>query len=110
MKNTNKMIFCCLLLLSGDSIEMSLAQVAKLPTKWTKIAIESAVPLSEYPRPQIQRNDWMCLNGKWDYVGGKQITSALNPSRQMMIERVKEVNQAVINESEITSRTCNRIK
>lgn len=25
------------------------------------------VPRSEYPRPQFQRNDWLCLNGQWDY-------------------------------------------
>ena len=26
-----------------------------------------AVPLSEYPRPQMVRENWTCLNGWWDY-------------------------------------------
>jgi len=62
------------------------AQEAKLPTQWTKTAMESAVPLSEYPRPQLQRTDWMCLNGQWDYVGGKSILDALNPEKPIAFE------------------------
>lgn len=45
--------------------------VALLPTKWTDEARNAAVPLSEYPRPQMVRPDWLCLNGTWDYLGGK---------------------------------------
>lgn len=60
---------------------ISYAQKAKLPTPWTKTVMESSVPLSEYPRPQLQRTEWMCLNGLWDYVGGKSISDALNPER-----------------------------
>ena len=25
-------------------------------------------PLSEYPRPQLQRDSYLCLNGYWDYA------------------------------------------
>jgi len=25
------------------------------------------VPRNEYPRPQMIRNDWVCLNGKWGF-------------------------------------------
>ena len=25
------------------------------------------VPLSEYPRPQMKRNSYLCLNGEWDF-------------------------------------------
>jgi hypothetical protein len=57
------------------------AQEAKLPTQWTTAAMQAAVPLSEYPRPQLQRNDWLCLNGKWDYLGGKTAPDALNPEK-----------------------------
>lgn len=81
MKNTRNLFFYCFLLLSLLSIENTYAQIAKLPTRWTKAAMESAVPFPEYPRPQLQRKDWMCLNGKWDYVGGKQAASALNPAK-----------------------------
>ncbi|WP_298735648.1 sugar-binding domain-containing protein [uncultured Chitinophaga sp.] len=55
------------------------AQQAKLPTAWTNNAAQTAVPLGEYPRPQLQRDDWMCLNGKWDYRGGKDAPVALHP-------------------------------
>lgn len=65
---------------------ISYAQEAKLPTKWTKAAMESSVPLGEYPRPQLQRTDWMCLNGLWDYVGGKSISDALNPEKPISFE------------------------
>jgi hypothetical protein len=57
------------------------AQEAKLPTQWTTAAMQAAVPLSEYPRPQLERSDWLCLNGKWDYLGGKAAPDALNPEK-----------------------------
>lgn len=41
--------------------------------------MEVSVPLSEYPRPQLQREDWLCLNGKWDYKGGKDVASTVDP-------------------------------
>ncbi|HEY0073900.1 MAG TPA: glycoside hydrolase family 2 TIM barrel-domain containing protein [Abditibacteriaceae bacterium] len=28
---------------------------------------EITVPRPEYPRPQWQRNDWLCLNGEWEF-------------------------------------------
>lgn len=59
------------------------AQTAVLPTQWTKAAMETAVPFSEYPRPQLQRDDWMCLNGKWDYTGGKDVANTLDPKEQI---------------------------
>jgi hypothetical protein len=27
----------------------------------------SAIPRSEYPRPQFRRADWLCLNGEWQF-------------------------------------------
>lgn len=56
------------------------AQVPALPTQWTKSAVEAAVPFPEYPRPQLERSDWLCLNGKWDYIGGKSAADASNPA------------------------------
>jgi len=26
-----------------------------------------AVPRPEYPRPQLVRRDWLCLNGRWQF-------------------------------------------
>lgn len=56
------------------------SQQPKLPTPWTKTAREAAMPLPEYPRPQLKREQWQCLNGQWDYIGGAGVTSALNPN------------------------------
>lgn len=57
-----------------------------LPTQWTKATLEAPVPFPEYPRPQMQRNDWLCLNGKWDYKGGKEIADALDPGRPISFD------------------------
>jgi hypothetical protein len=59
----------------------TLAQKPKLPTQWTEAALSAEVPLSEYPRPQLQRNQWLCLNGTWNYQGGKSVASTLNPTQ-----------------------------
>ena len=29
---------------------------------------ENGIPLSEYPRPQLKRESYFCLNGEWDYA------------------------------------------
>ncbi|GAB3277189.1 hypothetical protein GCM10027347_51040 [Larkinella harenae] len=38
------------------------------------------IPLNDYPRPQLQRSQWLCLNGTWNYQGGKSVASARNPA------------------------------
>lgn len=43
-----------------------------LPTPWTAAARAAPVPLPEYPRPQLQRKEWLDLNGRWDYLGGPE--------------------------------------
>ncbi|MFW5780862.1 MAG: glycoside hydrolase family 2 protein [Bacillota bacterium] len=30
--------------------------------------LEKSNPLSEYPRPQLKRDSFLCLNGEWDYA------------------------------------------
>ena len=25
------------------------------------------IPRNEYPRPQFRRDDWLCLNGEWEF-------------------------------------------
>jgi len=40
---------------------------AKLRTRWFQEA-STDCPLSEYPRPQMARSDWTCLNGLYDYA------------------------------------------
>lgn len=73
------LLFLSVLLVHSLLVKKSFSQKAKLPTQWTKVAMESTVPFPEYPRPQLERKEWLCLNGKWDYIGGKQVASALNP-------------------------------
>lgn len=70
-----------LILFSSVFTQTAWAQDPELPTKWTKSAMEAEVPFPEYPRPQLERKEWMCLNGHWDYLGGKEISSALNPAK-----------------------------
>ncbi|MCL2248836.1 MAG: glycoside hydrolase family 2 [Oscillospiraceae bacterium] len=36
-------------------------------TPWGE-AIDKTNPLSEYPRPQLRRDNWTCLNGTWEYA------------------------------------------
>jgi hypothetical protein len=62
------------------------AQVPDLPTQWTEAAMKAAVPFPEYPRPQLQRTDWLNLNGNWDYIGGKDVVTALEPAQPISFE------------------------
>ena len=80
MKKTQRFAAALLVLLSILNIP-SQAQQAVLPTQWTKSAQTAAVPFPGYPRPQLQRNEWMNLNGKWDYQGGKNAANALDPEK-----------------------------
>lgn len=55
------------------------AVTARLTTPWTDAALQAAVPLPEYPRPQLTRPDWLNLNGMWSYNGGSAAPNADNP-------------------------------
>lgn len=77
-KNQTKRLLLSLFF-AFNSCSILFAQEAVLPTKWTKAAMDAPVPFPEYPRPQLQRADWLCLNGQWDYRGGKDIENALDP-------------------------------
>ena len=39
----------------------------KLLTRWGR-ALDAECPLNDYPRPQLQRDSFLCLNGRWDYA------------------------------------------
>ncbi|HTN38493.1 MAG TPA: glycoside hydrolase family 2 TIM barrel-domain containing protein [Arachidicoccus sp.] len=91
----NYKILCFLLLMGVYTPQLVFSQgktnpVAELPTKWTTAVMTEEVPLSEYPRPQLKRQDWVCLNGWWDYTGGKDIRSALSPATAIKFKTVAE--------------------
>ncbi|MBR5411305.1 MAG: glycoside hydrolase family 2 [Clostridia bacterium] len=39
----------------------------KLLTRWGR-ALDVSCPLNDYPRPQMKRDSFVCLNGRWDYA------------------------------------------
>lgn len=39
----------------------------KITTPWAEKVSASEPPLAEYPRPQMVRNNWISLNGLWQY-------------------------------------------
>jgi beta-galactosidase/beta-glucuronidase len=39
----------------------------KIKTQWAE-QVDPARPLKEYPRPQMQRENWLNLNGLWEYA------------------------------------------
>ena len=41
--------------------------MTELKTRWTD-KVNTECPLPEYPRPQLVRNDWQNLNGRFDYA------------------------------------------
>lgn len=43
------------------------AAFAGMSTPWTA-KVDRAAPWPEYPRPQLQRDTWINLNGPWDYT------------------------------------------
>lgn len=63
-----------------------------LPTPWTEEASVTETPFPEYPRPQMARGQWMNLNGKWDYMGGKDladpVTATTPPAFPAKPERI----------------------
>ncbi|MCH5197796.1 MAG: glycoside hydrolase family 2 [Oscillospiraceae bacterium] len=41
--------------------------MTQLLTRWGR-ELKSECPLNDYPRPQMERNSFICLNGQWDYA------------------------------------------
>ena len=68
---------CCLALcfFLGCSLQTLRAQTSawqiagdKITTPWSEQVDASKTPLPEYPRPQMVRENWLNLNGLWDYA------------------------------------------
>lgn len=41
--------------------------MSNIRTPWFD-KVDRRLPLAEYPRPQFERKDWICLNGEYDYA------------------------------------------
>lgn len=56
-----------------------------LVTRWTNQVNPKDV-LSEYPRPQMVRNEWMNLNGLWDYaIRSKEVTEIMEYEGTLLV-------------------------
>ena len=79
------------------------AEIRELCTVWSEKADDGpqAVPLPEYPRPQMQRADWTCLNGWWDYgffTGSLSKAGAdLSPDGQILVPFSPETVRSGVN-------------
>jgi len=64
-----------LLLFSTSAFAQWQAQKAPLMTRWAKdVSPDNAH--REYPRPQMERAEWVNLNGLWDYAITSKETAA----------------------------------
>jgi len=79
MSKTRLSFICFTILFQLIYCKPVFSQTAKMPTKWTEGAITATNPFPDYPRPQLVRTEWKSLNGKWDYIGGKDKPKALHP-------------------------------
>ena len=62
--------------LLASAVDAQQASAPQLSTEWTAQVNRSA-PSPEYPRPQLQRDNWENLNGSWDYaVRSRELTTA----------------------------------
>lgn len=62
-----------------------------MKTPFTGAAEKAIVPLSEYPRPQMERDNWMNLNGKWNYVAGKNVTDPTTATEPPSFDKAEKI-------------------
>lgn len=55
------------------------------------------IPLSEYPRPQLQRESYICLNGLWDYAITKENVLPESFDGQILVPYSPEVEKSGVN-------------
>lgn len=47
--------------------KMKKPRLVELPTEYQDELSEDKTPFGEYPRPQMRRDSYICLNGKWEF-------------------------------------------
>jgi beta-galactosidase/beta-glucuronidase len=52
---------------------------SRIKTVWAD-SVDPSNPLPEYPRPQMVRQDWMNLNGLWDYTLAPRSNQEIQPT------------------------------
>ena len=57
----------------------------------------SQIPLSEYPRPQLQRDSYICLNGYWEYAIKKDEAIPDFFDGQILVPYSPEVEKSGVN-------------
>ena len=60
-------LVCCALALTVCAQAQWKPAGDKIKTKWAE-QINPQNVLPEYPRPQLERTDWVNLNGEWEYA------------------------------------------
>ena len=63
-----------------------------MKTPFTDAAAKAALPFPDYPRPQMQRDAWMNLNGKWDYIAGKDVADATTATQPPWFDKAEKIN------------------
>ena len=71
MKRTALTLALCALMASGPLWAEFETKKAPVMTKWAK-DVDINNPHPEYPRPQMERTEWMNLNGVWEYKKGAE--------------------------------------
>jgi len=74
----------------GDS------RITPLSTIWSEQKIP-ADHLKEYPRPQFRRDNWICLNGLWDYTFTKKKQPPEKPDGQILVPFSPESTLSGVN-------------
>lgn len=67
-------------------------------TKINKINIDfNSVPLSDYPRPLLKRDSYLCLNGDWKYLITKKPEEVLECKNYIMVPYAVETPLSGVN-------------
>ena len=66
-KSAFLLLLLCLIVVVPASAQSWKPSGERIRTPWAD-KVDPAAPLPEYPRPLMQRGEWMNLNGLWDYA------------------------------------------